>query len=56
MTSPYGDGIPVEEYEALLELYPVDTLEESFELFGGYVGYRVVIAFDGEWLFAIAGD
>ncbi|MBT8163933.1 MAG: hypothetical protein HKM97_06440 [Acidimicrobiia bacterium] len=56
LTSPYGDGLPAVEYEALLELYSVEDLEEMFEFFGGFVGYRIVIAADGEWLFSIAGD
>jgi hypothetical protein len=56
LTSPYGDGLSEEDYEALLELYPVEALEESFEFFDGFVGYRIVIAADGQWLFFIAGD
>jgi len=56
LTSPQGDGLPADEYEALLELYPVEALEEMFEFFDGYVGYRIIIAADGQWLFALAGD
>ena len=56
LTSPYGDGLSEDDYAALLELYTVEGLEEFFESFEGYVGYRVVIAADGQWLFAIAGD
>lgn len=56
LASPYGDGFSEEDYSALLELYTVEDLEESFELFGGFVGYRVAIATDGQWLFFIAGD
>jgi len=56
LTSPYGDGLPAEEYEALLEIYSVEDLEEMFEGIGGFAGYRIVITADGEWLFFIAGD
>ncbi len=56
LTSPYGDGLSEEDYESLLELYTVEELEESFEFFDGFVGYRIVIADDGQWLFFIAGD
>lgn len=56
LTSPYGDGLPPEGYEALLELYPVEDLEEMFGTVGGYTGWRHVIAADGEWLAFIAGD
>jgi hypothetical protein len=56
LTSPYGDGLSDEDYQALLELYTVEALEESFEFFDGFVGYRIVIAADGQWLFFIAGD
>ncbi len=56
LTSPYGDGIPADEYQALLELYSLEDLEEMFNGIGGYVGWRHVIAADGEWLSFIAGD
>lgn len=56
LTSPYGHGLPADEYEALLELYTVAGLEEMFDGIGGYVGWQHVIAADGEWLFFIAGD
>ncbi len=56
LTSPYGDGISAADYAALLELYTVEGLEESFASFDGFAGYRVVIGADGQWLFAIAGD
>lgn len=56
LTSPYGDGLSDEDYQALLELYTVEALEESFEFFDGFVGHRIVIAADGRWLFFIAGD
>ncbi|NNC92182.1 MAG: hypothetical protein HKN80_06785 [Acidimicrobiia bacterium] len=56
LTSPYGEGLSEEDYAALLELYTVEDLEESFELFDGFVGHRIAIAADGQWLFFIAGD
>ncbi len=56
LTSPDGDGLSEDDYQALLELYTVEQLEESFEFFDGFVGFRIVIASDGRWLFAIAGD
>ena len=56
LTSPYGDGLSEADYQDLLELYTVEQLEESFAFFDGFVGYRIVIAADGQWLFFIAGD
>jgi hypothetical protein len=56
LNSPNGDGLPVDEYEALLELYSVEDLENMFATIGGYTGWRHVIAADGEWLAFIAGD
>ncbi len=56
LTSPYGDGISSDDYEALLELYPVEELEYMFEQIGGFTGWRHIIAPDGEWLYFIAGD
>jgi hypothetical protein len=56
LTSPYGDGLSDEDYQALLELYTIEALEESFEFFDGFVGHRIVIAADGQWLLFIAGD
>ena len=56
LLSPTGDGITAEEYQALLEIYPLEDLEEMFDVIGGYAGWRHVIAADGEWLFFIAGD
>lgn len=47
--------VPGEEREALRPLYDDEDFE-SFERFGGYAGYRVGIAADGEWLFFVAGD
>jgi hypothetical protein len=56
LTSAQGDGLSAEEYQALLELYSIEALQEMFQFFDGYVGYRIVIAADGQWLFALAGD
>jgi hypothetical protein len=56
LTSPYGDGLSDEDYQALLELYTVEALEESFEFFDGFVGHRIAIAADGQWLLFLAGD
>lgn len=56
LTSAQGDGLSAEEYEALLELYSIEALQEMFEFFDGYVGFRIVIAADGQWLLALAGD
>jgi hypothetical protein len=56
LTSPSGDGLSEEDYAALLELYTVEGLEEYFDFFEGYAGYRVVIAADGQWRLFIAGD
>jgi hypothetical protein len=56
LTSPYGDGLPDADYAALLELYPVNELEEMFDVLGGYVGWRHGIDGSGEWRFFLAGD
>lgn len=41
--------------EALRPLYDDEDFS-TFERFGSYVGYRIGIARDGEWLFFVAGD
>lgn len=56
LTSPYGEGLSGDDYTALLEQYTVEDLEEMFEFFDGFVGYRIVIAADGQWRLFIAGD
>ena len=47
--------VPAGERDALRPLYD-DTDFAFFESFGGYAGYRIGIAEDGEWLFFVAGD
>jgi hypothetical protein len=56
LESPDGAGLAADEYAALLELYTGDELEEMFEFFGGYAGYRLAIEPDGTWVFFVAGD
>jgi hypothetical protein len=56
LTGPDGEGIPADEYAALLEVYTVDDLEAMFEGLGSYVGMRVGIDETGEWLFVVTGD
>jgi hypothetical protein len=56
LTTPDGEGIPADEYAALLEVYTVDDLEAMFEGLGSYVGMRVGIDETGEWLFVVTGD
>ena len=47
--------VPEADREALEPLYGPEDFE-GFERFGGYVGYRVVIAADGTWRAFVAGD
>lgn len=47
--------VPPEEREALEPLYGEDDFGR-FEQFGGYIGYRVGIAEDGNWRYFVAGD
>lgn len=56
LESAAGDGLPVEEYESLLELYPLAELEEMFAAIGGYIGHRIGIEPDGTWIYYVAGD
>ena len=56
LTSAGGEGIPADDYAALLEYYPREELEYMFDQIGGYTGWRNIIAADGEWLYFIAGD
>ncbi|HVF76440.1 MAG TPA: hypothetical protein VM938_15495 [Acidimicrobiales bacterium] len=44
-----------EAREALRPLYDDEDFA-AFQKFGSYVGYRIGIAEDGEWLFFVAGD
>lgn len=47
--------VPQREREALKPLYDEEDFA-AFQQFGGYVGYRVVIAADGTWRAFVAGD
>ncbi|MBW3668215.1 MAG: hypothetical protein KY443_03285 [Actinobacteria bacterium] len=47
--------VPPAAREALRPLYDDEDFS-TFERFGSYVGYRIGIARDGEWLFFVAGD
>lgn len=47
--------VPEEDREALRPLYGSDDFE-GFADFGAYVGYRVGIAPDGDWLYFVRGD
>lgn len=48
-------AVPERDREALRPLYD-DADFESFERFGGYIGYRVIILPDGTWTVFVAGD
>lgn len=50
----WADVTP-DEREALRPLYDDEDFA-AFRTFGSYIGYRVGIAEDGEWLFFVAGD
>lgn len=47
--------VPEADREALRPLYGDEDFS-FYEQFGGYIGYRVGITADGEWLFFVAGD
>lgn len=49
------DDVPVAERERLGRLYG-DAELRRFADFGSYIGYRVGITADGEWLYFVAGD
>lgn len=49
------EDVPEADREALKPLYDEDDFAE-FARFGGYMGYRVGIGADGQWLFFVAGD
>jgi len=57
--SAFGYGswseVPESDKEALRPLYSEEDLA-SFAEFGGYIGYRVTITADGDWLNFVAGD
>jgi hypothetical protein len=52
---PTWAEVPEADRQALKPLYGDDDLS-GFQAFGSYIGYRVGISPDGEWLFFIAGD
>ena len=47
--------VPEADRAALRPIYGDEDFA-SFERFGGYIGYRIGIAEDGEWLYFVAGD
>lgn len=49
------DEVPEADREALKPLYGEEDFQ-SFDRFGGYIGYRVVILEDGTWTAFVAGD
>lgn len=49
------DNVTPEAREALRPLYDDEDFA-AFEKFGSYVGYRIAVAEDGEWVFFVAGD
>jgi hypothetical protein len=49
------DSVPEEDKEALRTLYDEDDFA-TFADFGGYIGYRLGIAENGDWSFFVAGD
>jgi len=53
----YGDwqSVPAADRAALAPLYDEGALQQ-FAQAGAYIGYRVGIAADGDWLFFVAGD
>lgn len=52
---PSWEEVPEADREALLAIYDEEDLD-SFEQFGGYIGYRVVITDLGDWIVFVAGD
>lgn len=48
-------SVPAEDREALRPVYDEQDFA-GFEQFGAYVGHRIGIAPDGDWLFFVAGD
>lgn len=47
--------VPEPDRQALQDIYSQEELEQ-FARFGSYVGYRVGVTSDGEWIFFVAGD
>ncbi len=48
-------SVPTADRQALESLYSAAELAE-FDRFGGYLGYRIGIDQDGNWLYFVAGD
>jgi hypothetical protein len=49
------DAVPAADRDALYPLYD-EADQDSFAQFGSYIGYRLGITADGDWLFFVAGD
>ncbi len=49
------DAVPEDDREALRPLYGSDDFE-GFAEFGAYIGYRIGITPEGDWIFFVAGD
>jgi len=56
LESADGTGLPAEDFAELLTLYSQDEVDGMFDLFGGYVGYRMSIEANGDWTSFVAGD
>lgn len=56
LEAPDGRGLPADEFAELLTLYTEQELDEMFAGIGGYVGYRIGIEPDGDWIYFVAGD
>jgi len=54
-TYPAWTDVPQADRDALATLYD-DADFGDWELFGSYIGYRVGITEDGEWIYFVAGD
>jgi hypothetical protein len=52
---PSWEEVPEADRQALRPLYSEEDFR-GFEGFGSYIGYRIGISSDGEWLFFVAGD
>ena len=56
LEAPDGTGLPADEYAELLTLYSREELDEMWLGLGSYVGYRLSIEPDGDWVTFVAGD
>jgi hypothetical protein len=54
--SAYRTGETAEDWKALEGLYPAERLAEWRSGENGYLGLRVGIEENGDWLFAVSGD